>query len=52
MYFKTEWESIDWVQRDEYMDQWLAVLFTVMEIQVKKKTENHRLAETVLAVQK
>jgi len=32
MYFKTEWESIDWVQRDEYMDQWLAVLFTVMEI--------------------
>jgi hypothetical protein len=32
MCFKTEWESVDWVRRDEYMDQWLAAFYTVMKI--------------------
>jgi hypothetical protein len=32
MYFKTEWESIDWVHLDEYMDQWLTVWYTVVKI--------------------
>ena len=57
MGFKMEWKSIDWVHRDERMDQWLAVLYTVMKIQVKKKRKKERKksnlqpAETVLAVQ-
>ena len=42
MCFKTEWKSIDWVHRDERMDQWLAVLYTVMKIQVKKKKKERK----------
>jgi hypothetical protein len=34
------------------MDHWLAVLYTAMKIEVKKKTENSLLDETVLAVKK
>jgi hypothetical protein len=32
MYFKTEWKRIGWVHLDEYMDQCLTVLYTVMKI--------------------
>jgi hypothetical protein len=32
MCFKTEWKNIDWVHRDVYMDQWLAVLYTATKI--------------------
>ena len=42
MGFKMEWKSIDWVHRDERMDQWLAVLYTVMKIQVKKKKKERK----------
>ena len=50
MYFEKEWESIDWIHLEGYMDQWLAVLYAIMKFQFLNKTEYHRLTATVLAV--
>jgi hypothetical protein len=37
---KIEWESVDWIHQAHDMDQWRAVVNTVMNLQVPKMAGN------------